>query len=253
MAGRAWQNEEMFSEKKPEPSWKRLLPAVLLGLLAFWALAVLVYPVLRPEAGGAAAGVGFDVSRSAAEPSRDRTGSGLELVRSHEAMTAPRPAEPETAKPPGPAEAMVRTLTRRGEGRIREMAQRYSKANPIVVEFGRAWMAYPDLKKLNDDYMRDRDPVKFLKGLAGSKNFSDLLVKYSGQAPLIAFLSEAITQSSPEEQSAALAFMSQEASVDAVAQSVLGALRLNLDALGAPANPASPGANPGSPSPPAVR
>lgn len=238
----------MFSEKKPEPALKRWAPALLLGLIALGALGMLLYPVLRPETGGTAGTAGFNESGAAAERRQGGTGSGLELVSAGDGMKVEPSSAP--AKAPRPSARQLAELCRAAEARIREMAERYSREHPEIAQYGRDWMSYPDLKKLNDDYMRDRDPAKFLKGLAASQSFPLLMQKYAGQGQLVAFVSEAMMKASPQELATAVGFMGEESEVDAVARAVLKALNLNPEILGAtgeksPARaPAAPPAKP---------
>ncbi len=239
----------MFSEKKPEPALKRLAPALLLGLLALGALGILLYPMLRPETGGTAGTSGFSDSGGPASRRERASGSGLELVSAGESFKAEASTAP--AKAPRLTARQLTELCRAAEARVREMAERYSRDYPEFAQYGRDWMSYPDLKKLNDDYMRDRDPVKFLQGLAAAPSFPILVQKYAGQGHLVQFVSEAMMKASPQELSTAVGFLGEESAVDGVARSVLKALNLNPAILGgegdkapAPAPPAAPPVKP---------
>src|SRR3569833_1145438 len=102
--------------------------------------------------------------------------SGLELMKVDSelrAETSPAPAP----KPAATAEnAAPRTLKdaredfilecRRNEDAVRRYAERMTKQSPVILQYGRDWMSHPDLKKLNDDYMRNHDPIAFMAGLA---------------------------------------------------------------------------------------
>ena len=68
----------------------------------------------------------------------------------------------------------------------------YTQRYPAIRRYGHDWMAKPDLKKLNDDYMADHDPVKFLRGLARSKNFAELSAQYARDPAVQAFVKEAL-------------------------------------------------------------
>jgi hypothetical protein len=48
-----------------------------------------------------------------------------------------------------------------------------------MLQLGYDWMHYPDLKKLNDDYVKNHDPITFLRGLATSPSFPKLVMKYA--------------------------------------------------------------------------
>lgn len=147
--------------------------------------------------------------------------SGLDLLRPAEgsrAVGAPASKAPEAVPPraraPEPeavpeaeAPADPRSLARRSESAIRALAERYTREHPLIRQYGKEWMSYPDLKKLNDDYMRDRDPIRFVKGLSGSDNFRAMMRKYIAQPAVQAFLREAVVSAPPEATIAATEYL----------------------------------------------
>ncbi|MDE2039503.1 MAG: hypothetical protein KGO96_01730 [Elusimicrobia bacterium] len=138
---------------------------------------------------------GFDLSKVAARPrprpaSQAQAGpapapaSGLAmLVR----PAGPRPEAP-AAKPAPSRPASFTALLRRTESAVGALARAYTRDSPVIRAYGRDWMSYPDLRKLNDDYMRDHDPAAFLRGLAASPNFPKLVRKYASQPILRQFV-----------------------------------------------------------------
>src|SRR5687767_5419870 len=87
-------------------------------------------------------------------------------------------------------------------------------------------MSYPDLKKLNDDWVRDRDSIKFLRGLAASSNFPKLVKKWAAHPAIQGYAKDALRQAPPDALSAALNFMQGEGLIKAMVENVGGALGL---------------------------
>jgi hypothetical protein len=115
---------------------------------------------------------------------------------------------------------------RRVEGRVQAMAQAYTKRYPSIARYGKDWMSYPDLKKLNDDYARSHDPVAFLRGTARSKNFAKLLAKYAGDSAVQSFVKEGITQAPSDVTSSAMSLLKEDNAVKTVVSNVAAALGL---------------------------
>ncbi len=167
------------------PGMDRRLAALAVGVVVLSALAGVLFQL---RAGGERpVGVsGFDIASVApASPSalsasapRDPARSGLGMVLSLPGISvdgAPAPA----ARPPSAPATEVQDAVRRAEGPISALAQDYTRRSAVIRQYGRDWMSYPDLKKLNDDYMRRHDPVAFLIGLSASRSFPLLLKKYA--------------------------------------------------------------------------
>ncbi|MDD5627570.1 MAG: hypothetical protein PHU21_00780 [Elusimicrobia bacterium] len=108
---------------------------------------------------------------------------------------AAAPADPPPAPAaPGSAASAFTEAVRRSEDKARDLAIAYTERHPAILQYGRDWMSYPDLKKLNDDYMLGHDPVKFLRGAAGSRNFRELAGKYARDPAVRAFVKDALKQ-----------------------------------------------------------
>lgn len=130
------------------------------------------------------------------------------------------------------AESTFAELVRQGEAKIQSMAERYTKQHPVIGQYGKEWMSYPDLKKLNDDYMRDHDPGKYLRGLAASKNFGAMVKKYAPQGPVQGFVKEALKVAPPGAMDAAMSFLNEDKVIKQMVDNVAGALGLPPGLLG---------------------
>lgn len=118
------------------------------------------------------------------------------------------------------------TLCRSNESLVRAMAEDYTRRYPAIRQYGRDWMSYPDLKKLNDDYERNHDPVAFLRGLAASDNFPKLVVKYAREPAIQAFVKDALTHAPQQIMSAGLSYARKDGLVGQLLDKVTGALGL---------------------------
>jgi hypothetical protein len=115
---------------------------------------------------------------------------------------------------------------RKVEGKVRALAIAYTKRHPSIARYGRDWMSYPDLKKLNDDYMRDHDPVAFLRGTARSQNFARLLAKYAPDPAVQSFVKDGIVQAPGELTSSAISLLKEDNAIKTVVSNVVAALGL---------------------------
>ena len=118
------------------------------------------------------------------------------------------------------------------ENKIRALAVKYTQKYPVIGQYGREWMSHPDLKALNDDYMRDRDPIKFIKGVSQSKNFGAMVKKYATNPTMSAFVKEGIGAAAPGAMGAAMDFMKQEKAVKDVITNVASSMGLPPALLG---------------------
>lgn len=125
------------------------------------------------------------------------------------------------------AEQTLIDIARKNEKRVQALADAYAKKYPVVRQYAEEWMKYPDLKKLNDDYGREHDPVKFVRGLAKSPNFPKLMKKYASQAPLQQFVMEVYTKAPSDASQAASEIVAQDSkAVLKLVNSVTNALGL---------------------------
>ncbi len=117
-------------------------------------------------------------------------------------------------------------LCRANEGKVQALAMAYTRKYPAIQQYGRDWMSYPDLKQLNDNYMKNHDPIAFLKGLSASQNFGKLVKKYAKHPEIRQFAQDAIHQAPPEFMSVGMSVISQDGTVKGVASNVSQALGL---------------------------
>jgi hypothetical protein len=131
--------------------------------------------------------------------------SGLDMIQggtapsgsasNEKSLPVKESARPSGAAPPGApgsAESAFTKAVRKSEARAEALAIKYTERYPAIAQYGFDWMSHSDLKKLNDDYMRDHDPVKFLRGLAAAKSFPELTAKYASDPAVQAFVKDAL-------------------------------------------------------------
>ena len=117
-------------------------------------------------------------------------------------------------------------IARANEAKVQALAMRYTKRYPLIARYGRDWMSHPDLKQLNDNYMRDHDPVAFLHGVARSKNFGKLVGQYATAAPIQNFVKEAAQNAGGDVTSAAMSLMKEDGLVKDLLSNVASSLGL---------------------------
>lgn len=223
----------MSEEAAPRSSKGAAILAVL--AVAGSAVGVMIYQLSQKEKPLVSA-TGFDISKT--EERRASAGGTLPLPGG--------PAEDRTmfqggdlkihvgeggsgAAPQAGAQKASTSFTeacRKSEGKVQAMAQAYTKRYPSIAQYGRDWMSYPDLKKLNDDYAQNRDPVAFLRGVAGSKNFGKLMAKYARDPALQSFVKEAVAKAPGEVTSSAMSLLKEDAVIKKVVVNVAEALGL---------------------------
>ena len=140
---------------------------------------------------------------------------------------SPRPDGP-AAAPAAPRSGFTEAV-RRSEARARDLAIQYTQRYPAIAQYGKDWMSRPDLKKLNDDYAADHDPVKFLRGLARAPSAPELAAKYAGDPAVRAFVKDALAGAPKELLSAASDMLVEDGLVRGLAADLGGALGLPKD------------------------
>jgi hypothetical protein len=217
----------------PAPPVKRSSagPAIIAALvICASAVGVMVYELRQHERIVPDNPSGFDLARvreaqqaaangSPGAPSPEQK-SGLDMLSTNlpdmrgvagESRTLPGMKPGQAGKaPPKDARTAFTEAIHNSEASAQALAQRYTKQYPVIQKYGQEWMSHPDLKKLNDDYMRDHDPAKFLHGLVQSQSFLPLAVKYAGEPAVQAFIKEAIHNASSELLTAALDYFDQD-------------------------------------------
>ena len=111
---------------------------------------------------------------------------------------------------------------RSSEKTLSDLARAYTAKYPSIRQYGKDWMSYPDLKKLNDDYMRDHDPIAFLRGLSASPSFPKLVSKYGGEPAIQHFLQDCFTKAPSGAVGASMDYINKDKTLDAFVQNVAG-------------------------------
>lgn len=118
----------------------------------------------------------------------------------------------------------------KAEGPLRALNRHYDKRYPSFKQFGVDWASYGDLRKLDQEFMRDKDPVKFVRGLAKSKNFPAMVKKYAQDPAIQAFVMDAVKTLPADVKSAATHYATQYSKSDSaiakLGSNVLGSLGL---------------------------
>jgi hypothetical protein len=164
---------------------------------------------------------GFDVSAtskpraiaptaaSVSEPAP--AASGLSMVKgaaeSFGAVPPPAPAAASAA--PAAPDAPARSLpearrefiaqARKHEADVIAFAGRLTAQSPVIRRYGYDWMQHPDLRKLNDDYMRNHDPIAFILGLSKAPSFGAMVKRYAGAPEIRAAVVLGMTKEVPTE------------------------------------------------------
>ncbi|MFA6003346.1 MAG: hypothetical protein WC881_04690 [Elusimicrobiota bacterium] len=220
---------------EPESGRSSLGAGILAAIvLCGSALGVMIYQLTQKDKAEIDAG-GFDLSRTqeAKAPAAAAAGSpgaapsslgllhngGLGGIRVGEGAGAqPRPEHK--------AGSDFTAAVRKSEAKVRNLAMAYTRRYPVIAQYGRDWMSYPDLKKLNDDYMRDHDPIAFLRGLAHAKNFGKLVSKYAGQPAVQDFVKAGVKQAPAEVTASAMAVLKEDALVKRLVANTAASLGL---------------------------
>src|SRR6202007_2621303 len=79
---------------------------------------------------------------------------------------------------------------RKHESDVRNYSIRMTQKYPILRQYGKDWMSHPDLKKLNDDYMRNHDPIAFIMGLTKAPSLGGFVKQYAGSPAIQGFVPE---------------------------------------------------------------
>lgn len=229
---------------EPQPTQPAVKPprsklSLLLLILAIGgsAIGVYIYQTIQANRKTQLDASGFDVaqttdkpaalSATTGAPSQDQSNMmtvqtglpGMHFSRSGNTSSA-GPAEDQGKK----AADDFTQLCRANEAKVRSFAIAWTRKSVVLQAYGKEWMSYPDLKKLNDDYMRDHDPVSFLRGLAQSDNFATMAKRYAGQPDIQHAAQEGMKQAPPELFNSAVAYANKDSiiktMVDKIAQSL---------------------------------
>jgi len=200
------------------------------------AVGVMIYQLMQKEKPPADTS-GFDISQTHENrnasggsagpigPTPAQSGLGMLKTGSMGKMSFGEGGGSQTNAPRKTAESFIAAV-KKCEGKVQALAISYTKRYPIVAQYGRDWMGYPDLKKLNDDYMRDHDSVKFMHGLAQSQNFGKMVDKYAGSPVIQSFVKEGVKQAPGELPSAAMDLLKDDGLIKNLVANTASALGL---------------------------
>ncbi len=238
----------MDSEGPPPPrrSWLGALLVVL--LIGGSAIGVLIYQLRQGGEKPKIDASGFDISQvkdtrttSVSQSSTQQTQSSLVMVKTGlpgiQFGTKPgsSPSAGQTDNSAQSAQKAAENFTqmcRDNEVKVRAFTEAWTRKSLVIQQFGKDWMAYPDLKKLNDDYMRDHDPVAFTRGLTHSDNFAKLITKYARQPDIQQFAQQGAKQVPTELFNAGLDYVNRENTVKTLANKVIESLGFPPGILG---------------------
>jgi hypothetical protein len=105
---------------------------------------------------------------------------------------------------------------RKHEADVVNYSKKMEKKFPILRQYAKDWMSHPDLKKLNDDYMRNHDPIAFIMGLTKAPSLGGLVKKYAGNPAIMSFVTEGVKEAPGELTSSAMDVLAN----DSVAKSL---------------------------------
>ncbi|HAM36919.1 MAG TPA: hypothetical protein DEB40_06780 [Elusimicrobia bacterium] len=220
----------------PQVPQRRSLGAGALAVvvIAGSAIGVMIYQLRQPDKPSADAS-GFDLNRTQ-EYSRDRskaasmpvqTQSGLAMVQSG-GMGKMRFGEGGRSSQEAPKSAAqsFTAAVRNAEAKARAFALAYTRRCPAIAQYGKDWMKSPELRKLNNDYMRDHDPINFLRGLAKSKDFGKLVAKYATNPDIHSFVKDGIRQAPAELLSSAADLLKEDGIIKGLISNTASAMGL---------------------------
>lgn len=158
---------------------------------------------------------------------------GVKIVDpgSGNASNAAPPSGAPGSSPPGgdkkeQAHASFTQEARKHEGEVRRFAEKMTRKYPIIAQYGRDWMSHPDLKKLNDDYMRNHDPIAFMVGLSKAPSLGAMIQKYGARPEMRDFVVEGVKQAPGELMGSAVDVLQNDGVVKNLIANVAGGLGL---------------------------
>jgi hypothetical protein len=179
----------------------------------------------RPEA--AAAGARESLALVKAEP-------GLSVAGQAAAPAPPKYAAAAAAPASGGG---LNEAARRSGAPVSAYTKRFRERHPVMKQYSREWLSHPDLKKLNDDYLKDHDLVRFVHGLTAAPSFGPLVRKIAADPAshelAIDFLTGLVREAPPELTASAAALLNQEHAAMGLVRSVVGALGLPPEVVSA--------------------
>ncbi|HXT02021.1 MAG TPA: hypothetical protein VN915_15200, partial [Elusimicrobiota bacterium] len=178
---------------------------------------------------------GFDLSAvqhaarpapaASAAPPSEAPPSSLAMLKGDAGVrigdSGPAPAAPAAAAASGDKKAQSHEdftqSARKHESDVRNYSIRMTQKYPILRQYGKDWMSHPDLKKLNDDYMRNHDPIAFIMGLTKAPSLGVMVKQYAGNPAITSFITGALKEAPADLTSSAMDVLAN----DKVAKSLI--------------------------------
>ena len=217
-------------------------------LVAGSAVAVGGWYLLTNRGGAAIDGSGFDLSAApahrpaavaSASPLPQAPVSSLGMMKADENVSfsgpaGPAPAPGAAAKPAGGAPATKTEeahmgfieAARRHEADVQRWAMKMTNKYAVVRQYGKDWMSYPDLRKLNDDYARNHDPIAFMVGLSHAPNLGTMMKKYAGIPEMRDVVMNGMKESPPELTASALEVVQNDRTMKDLVSNIAGGMGL---------------------------
>ncbi len=171
-------------------------------------------------------------------PTKEDGLSSIDRYVKKESLQPGRLGPPAAAPPPNAAAKAGLTPAASAQGMLKmdgavnyffqlKNSERF-KNSKVVQAWKRDFLSYPDLKKLNDDWRKNHDPLSFMVGMVKSPNFQTMAGKYLGTPDMQAFVKNMAT--APAVINSAGTFMADDSIKGAV-----GTLKLGPGGAAAPA------------------
>ncbi|TPW19572.1 MAG: hypothetical protein FD126_2555 [Elusimicrobia bacterium] len=95
------------------------------------------------------------------------------------------------------------------------------KNSKVIQAWKKDFLSYPDLKKVNDEYRKDKDPLKFMMSMVRSPNFTKMAAEYLVKQDMRDFIKE-MTGSKAVKESASTFMTDESVATAAKAFGLLG-------------------------------
>ncbi len=124
------------------------------------------------------------------------------------------------------AHASFTESARKHEAEVHRFAVMMTNKYPAIRQYGREWMSHPDLRKLNDDYFKNHDPIAFMVGLSKAPSLGLMIKTYAGQPGMKEFVVEGMKQAPGELTGAAMEVLANDKVVKDLVANVAGSMGL---------------------------
>lgn len=153
--------------------------------------------------------------------------AGVRIVDSNAGAQAPAGgAAAKSGDPKEHANLSFTEAVRKHEAEVRRFGMKMTNKYPVIRQYGREWMSHPDLKKLNDDFQRDHDPIAFMKGLSKAPSLGLMLKKYAGRPEMREFVVQGMKQAPSELTSSAMDVLQNDHTLKDMVANIAGGMGL---------------------------